>query len=216
MDTKKQKKKKINVNTETLIIVNVQNDFINEDGAYPVENSGNISKSIINYIEKHKDSINQIIFVRDWRLKKDLIFDKNGGDFPVHCVQKTEGAALNKELYEYAIKSKIQTNVVDKGTVFNHNERGAFEHCGTFHHLYPNDTPIVQHCYFANSESTSGSRIINNDVTICGISVNNSIEETIKNMKKHWRQFNVKVFMDGTVMNDDLAGFIDENNIKTI
>lgn len=216
---KDQKVMKKPEDMKTLIIVDVQNDFCNPDGALYVEGAENVPNAIINFVNKNKDSINQIIFTRDWHLKKDQSFKNNGGTWPVHCVQKTDGAAINKKLYDEILQTKIPINIVDKGTVFDHEEYGAFEHCATFHHLYPNDKPIVQHCYFANVESSSGTRIINENIIVCGVAGDYCVKETIKNLKKHWRNFNIELFMNGIASIDDgttLLEFATENNLKMI
>lgn len=219
---KKEKAMKPKVKPEdmkTLIIVDAQNDFCNPDGALYVNGAEHLPSKILEFVNKNKDKINQIIFTRDWHQKKDKSFKDNGGTWPVHCVQNTEGAAINKKLYDTLVQSKIQVNVVNKGTVFDHEEYGAFEHCATFHHLYPNDKPIVQHCYFANIESSSGSRIINENIIVCGVAGDYCVKETIKNLKKHWRNFNIELFMDGIASIDDgstLLEFATENNLKMI
>lgn len=215
----KSRKKNADVITKTLIIVDPQYDFCNPEGALYVKGAENIINPIIDYVLKNKDVINQIIFTRDWHLKKDESFKKNGGTWPVHCVQKTEGAEINTKLYNTLVQTKIPVVIVNKGTVFDHEEYGAFEHCATFHHLYPNDTPTVKHCYFANFESSSGARIINDNIIVCGVAGDYCVKETIKNLKKHWRKFNIEVLMDGTASIDDgstLLELIDELNLQVI
>ena len=214
-----KKNKTTNSVKKTLVIVDAQNDFCNPDGALYVKGAENIVKPIIDYVKKNKATIDQIIFTRDWHLNKDESFKKNGGIWPVHCVQNTEGANINKELYDALIQTRIPVKIVNKGTTFNHEEYGAFEHCGTFHHLHPNDPPTVNNCYFANYESSSGTRIVNEDVVVCGVAGDYCVKETIKNLIKHWKNFKIEVFMDGIASIDDgtsLMELIEEKNLKVI
>jgi len=204
---------------QSVIIVDVQYDFANPSGALYVNGGEKTVPAIINYVEKNKDKINQIIFTRDWHTKKDESFEKNGGKWPVHCVQNTEGAEIDKTLYDALVQMRIPITIVNKGTVADHEEYGAFEHCGTFHHLHPNIEPVVTNCYFANCESSSGTRILNNNVVICGIAGDYCVKETIKNLMKHWRKFNISVLMDGVVSIDDgtaLNELIKEKQLKTV
>ena len=204
---------------QSVIIVDVQYDFANPSGALYVNGGEKTVPAIISYVEKNKDKINQIIFTRDWHTKKDESFEKNGGQWPVHCVQNTEGAEIDKTLYDALVQMRIPITIVNKGTVADHEEYGAFEHCGTFHHLHPNIEPVVTNCYFANCESSSGTRILNNNIVICGIAGDYCVKETIKNLMKHWRKFNISVLMDGVVSIDDgtaLNELIDEYKLKTV
>lgn len=216
----KNKKNQVKENKpkKSLIIVDVQYDFCNPEGALYVKDSEKVIPAIIDYATKNKADINQIIFTRDWHTKKDESFKKNGGTWPVHCVQGTTGADIDNTLYTELLKLRIPVVVVNKGTVFDHEEYGAFEHCGTFHHLYPNDKPIVGNCFFANFDSSSGCRIPNDDIVVCGIAGDYCVKETIKNLLKHWK-FNVEVLLDGIASIDGgtaLMELIDEKNLKAI
>ena len=211
--------KKSQPKLKSLIIVDVQNDFCDPAGALYVNGAENIIQPIIDYATKNKDKLGQIIFTRDWHQKKDQSFKKNGGQWPVHCVQKTDGAQINKTLLDTLIRLRIPLTIVDKGTAYNHEEYGAFEHLGTFHHLFPNMEPSVKNCYFANYESSSGTRIVNEDLVICGVAGDYCVKETIKNLLKHWKNFNIEVLMNGTASIDDgstLMQLIEEKNLKMI
>lgn len=204
---------------ESIIIVDDQNDFGNPNGALYVKGGENINDPIINYINKNKKKISQIIFTRDWHTKKDQSFAVNGGQWPNHCEQNTPGAQIVPELYNALSKFGIPMVIVDKGTDPEHEEYGAFELCATFHHLHPNDKPHVKNCYFRNYEGTSGCRIINENVVVCGIAGDYCVKETIKNLLKHWKKFNISVLKDGVASIDGgtaLNEFITENNLKTI
>jgi nicotinamidase-related amidase len=203
----------------TIICVDDQNDFAKPDGALYVPGGENIDAAIIDYVTKNKDLIKSFIFTRDWHLKKDESFKTNGGEWPVHCVQGTEGAEISKNLIDTIIKLGIPYIIVNKGTVPDHEEYGAFEHCATFHHLHPNDPPHVKNCYFANCESSSGCRITTENITICGIAGDYCVKETMKNLIKHWRNFKISVLMNGVASIDGgtaLNEFINEYKLKTV
>jgi nicotinamidase-related amidase len=214
----KSSKKEVEDNI-TLIIVDWQDDFGIPGGALYVQGAENTKQPIIDYVLNNKKRINQIIFTRDWHTKKDYSFKRNGGEWPDHCVQGTDGAQINPELFKALRDTRIPIFIVDKGTVYDHEEYGAFEHCGTFHHLHPNDKPNLKWCHFANFESSSGVRIFNENLVVCGIAGDYCVKETIKNLLGHWRQFKISVLMDGVASIDGgtaINELIVEKNLKKI
>lgn len=201
----------------TVIIVDDQRDFSQPDGALYVPGGEKIDANIDNYVSKIRSRITQIIWTRDAHKDKDKSFEVNGGTWPIHCVDGTPGAAL-PDLYNKFLKMGIKTEIFNKGTEPNHEEYGAFENCATFHHLHPNDKPQVKNCYFKNFDGTSGCRIINDNIVICGIAGDYCVKETIKNLLKHWR-FNISVLMDGVASIDGgtaLNELIEEKNLNKI
>ena len=203
----------------TVVCVDDQDDFAKPTGALYVPGGENIDDAIIDYATKNKNRIKSFIFTRDWHTKKDESFEVNGGQWPIHCVQGTQGAEISKKLIDAIAKLGIPYVIVNKGTVPDHEEYGAFEHCGTFHHLHPNDPPHVKNCYFANTESSSGCRITTENLTVCGIAGDYCVKETMKNLLKHWRNFKISVLMNGVASIDDgtaLNEFIKENKLKTV
>ena len=217
---RKNNPKKVEEDMISVIVVDDQFDFGDPNGALYVPGGEKINQPILNYIKNNRNKINQVILTRDHHTKKDKSFEVNGGQWPVHCVQGTDGEKIVKELQDGLIAMRIPFTVVDKGTAYDHEEYGAFEHCGTFHHLHPNDPPHVKNCYFANCESSSGCRIINNNIVVCGIAGDYCVKETMKNLIGHWKKFNISVLMDGTASIDGgtaLNEFINSHdNIKAI
>lgn len=204
----------------SVIIIDDQFDFGDPNGALYVPGGENINKPILDYIKANRNKINQVILTRDHHPKNHMSFKENGGQWPAHCVQGSDGEKIVKELQDGLVEMHMPFTVVDKGTVANREEYGAFEHLATFHHLHPNDPPHVKNCYFANCESSSGCRIINNNIVVCGIAGDYCVMETMKNLIKHWKKFNISVLMDGTASIDGgvaLNDFINSHdNIKAI
>ena len=77
-----------------------------------------------------------------------------------------------------------------------------------------------KNCYFKNFDGTSGCRILNDDIVICGIAGDYCVKETMKNLMFHWKKFNISVLMNGTASIDGgvaLNDFINSHdNIKAI
>jgi nicotinamidase/pyrazinamidase len=76
-----------------LLLVDCQNDFM-PGGALPVP-GGNEIVPIINSI---RDKFDKVIWTKDWHPANHSSFIKNGGPWPIHCVQTTPGSDLHKDL----------------------------------------------------------------------------------------------------------------------
>ena len=163
-------------------------------------------------MEVNNKLFNQIIYTKDWHLDKDESFKKNGGTWPDHCVQNSKGAEIDKELFDGLNKYKIQTQIVNKGTVCSHEEYGAFENIKCEDEKNKND---IKSYKFSNYELSSGAQITNNNIVVCGIAGDFCVKESIKNLLKHWK-FNLEVLVSGVASidnGDTLKNFMKENNL---
>jgi nicotinamidase/pyrazinamidase len=95
---------------DALIITDIQNDFL-PNGALPIENGDQIIPLINEYAKMFKQSDAQIIASRDWHPEKHISFKAQGGPWPPHCIQDTEGAKFSPDL-----KLPEGTMVVSKAT----------------------------------------------------------------------------------------------------
>lgn len=81
-----------------LIVVDMQNDFL-PGGKLEVPNSDTIIPIINEYIKIFEKKGLPVVFTRDWHPENHLSFKENGGIWPKHCVQNTEGVQINKDIY---------------------------------------------------------------------------------------------------------------------
>lgn len=111
--------------TDALIIVDLQNDFI-PGGSLPVEGGDLIINDINELAEIFKKN-GQVILTQDWHPPDHLSFASNHpgkkpGDkyhskgigpvlWPDHCIQNSEGAIFHKDL-----KTKLADKIIQKGT----------------------------------------------------------------------------------------------------
>jgi nicotinamidase/pyrazinamidase len=102
---------------EALIIVDVQNDFC-PGGALAVEGGDEIIP-IVNEMARDTPFV---VATRDWHPAAHSSFAERGGQWPVHCVQGTEGAELHPKLDAKAIDL-----VVDKGQEVDEPGYSGFE-----------------------------------------------------------------------------------------
>jgi nicotinamidase/pyrazinamidase len=80
-----------------LVVVDVQNDFC-PNGALPVADGDKVVRPLNKYIEKIRAAGAPIIYTRDWHPPDHNSFKTQGGPWPTHCVQGTEGARFHPDL----------------------------------------------------------------------------------------------------------------------
>jgi nicotinamidase/pyrazinamidase len=80
-----------------LVVVDVQNDFC-PGGALAVVDGDKVVQPLNRYIEKFRAAGAPIIYTRDWHPPDHNSFKAQGGPWPPHCVQGTDGARFHKDL----------------------------------------------------------------------------------------------------------------------
>ena len=91
-----------------LIIVDYQNDFARPDGALSVPGGEEIAGAINAHAASGDYDL--VLATRDWHPRDHGSFEAQGGPWPDHCVQGTDGAELHPDLDSEAIDV-----IVDKG-----------------------------------------------------------------------------------------------------
>ena len=108
---------------QALIIVDYQNDFARPDGALSVPGGEEIADRI-NALAASGD-YDVVLATRDWHPPDHGSFTEQGGIWPVHCVQGSEGAELHPALAAGPIDI-----VVDKGQAPDTEGYSAFDATG--------------------------------------------------------------------------------------
>jgi len=106
--------------SEALVIIDYQNDFAAPDGALSVKGGEDIAERI-NELAR-SGGYDLVVATRDWHPPDHSSFEEQGGIWPVHCVQDTEGAQLHPALDQSAVDI-----VFDKGTNQATDGYSAFE-----------------------------------------------------------------------------------------
>lgn len=83
--------------SDTLIIVDVQNDFL-PGGALAVAHGDEVIPVLNQYIARFSAKALPIFATRDWHPAHHCSFKLQGGPWPPHCVAETAGAAFAREL----------------------------------------------------------------------------------------------------------------------
>lgn len=92
-----------------LIVVDVQNDFADPEGNLYVNEGEKVVPVINEEIAEAEDAGATIVYTQDWHPESTPHFQKDGGTWPVHCVQGTTGAELHPDL-------EVRGEVIRKGT----------------------------------------------------------------------------------------------------
>jgi nicotinamidase/pyrazinamidase len=81
-----------------LVVVDVQNDFADPAGALYVEDGEQVIPVANREILRATDAGSPVVYTQDWHPPSTPHFAKDGGIWPVHCVQGTWGAELHPSL----------------------------------------------------------------------------------------------------------------------
>lgn len=92
-----------------LIVVDVQNDFADPQGSLYVAGGDQIIETINSEIHSAREGGALVVYTQDWHPGTTPHFEKDGGIWPVHCVQNTWGAELHPRL-------EVEGEIVRKGT----------------------------------------------------------------------------------------------------
>lgn len=92
-----------------LIVVDVQNDFADPTGGLYVRDGEAVVPRVNEEIRRVKAAGGLIVYTQDWHPPSTPHFAKDGGIWPVHCVQDSWGAQLHRAL-------EMAGDVVRKGT----------------------------------------------------------------------------------------------------
>lgn len=109
---------------DALLIVDVQNDFC-PGGALAVKDGDAVVPELNHWIAAARRAGIPIIASRDWHPVDHVSFAHQGGPWPVHCVQDTEGARFHPDL-----ELPDTTIRVSKGTAFDRDAYSAFDSTG--------------------------------------------------------------------------------------
>jgi nicotinamidase/pyrazinamidase len=91
-----------------LVVVDVQNDFADPQGSLYVPRGHEIVEEVNAEIARAQAAGADVVYTQDWHPPDTPHFAKDGGIWPVHCVEHTWGAAMHPGLV-------VDGSVVRKG-----------------------------------------------------------------------------------------------------
>ena len=115
--------------SNSLIIIDMQNDFTLPNGAFSVADGMLLMDPLVAFMDANMDKFSKIVFSRDIHDVNHCSFMSRNGPFPPHCVINSMGAALMPNFKKYEGMDKVE--VIFKGMHPNVDSFGAYQ--------YPND-----------------------------------------------------------------------------
>lgn len=210
---------KVKTNNKYLMIVDPQNDFIDNGGSLSVPNSKKVMDELVEFI-KQSDFTN-IIITKDWHPENHISFVENGGVFPKHCVQNTEGAKVYVPLFKILcnivddnvgqtsiFNTKYNVKVLTKGDTYNTEEFSIFNNIRSAEYLKQLNKKHKE-LYNDNTDI---------ELYICGLAGDICVRETIKDAIEVFGLEHIHVLTKYSPSLDDgtiLKKFIVYNNINS-
>lgn len=102
-----------------LVVVDVQNDFVDPKGSLYVPGGEEVVEAVNRLVAEHLAAGDPVFYTQDWHPASTPHFAKDGGAWPVHCVAGTWGAQLAPGL-------RVEGPVVRKGTGQDDGYSGFF------------------------------------------------------------------------------------------
>lgn len=109
---------------DALLVVDVQNDFC-PGGALAVPEGDQVVPVLNEWIRAAREAGVPVVASRDWHPAGHCSFAEQGGPWPVHCVQDTEGAAFHPDL-----RLPADALVISKGQSPERDNYSAFDDTG--------------------------------------------------------------------------------------
>jgi nicotinamidase/pyrazinamidase len=109
---------------DALLIVDVQKDFC-PGGALPIEDADKVVPILNQWIKAAREKGIPIYASRDWHPIQHMSFQGQGGKWPPHCMQDSDGAMFHPDL-------DLPDDVVKitKGVRFDHDQYSVFDQSG--------------------------------------------------------------------------------------
>jgi nicotinamidase/pyrazinamidase len=107
-----------------LLVVDVQRDFC-PGGAMAIEGGDEIVPVFNGWIEAAQRNGIRVYVSRDWHPVEHVSFEAQGGKWPPHCIQDSDGAGFHPDLVvpDDAVK-------VSKGARLDQDQKSAFDETG--------------------------------------------------------------------------------------
>lgn len=190
-----------------LIVVDPQIDFIS--GSLPVPGAAEAMNQLADYVKANGDDYALMVVTNDWHPYDHCSFAPNGGPWPVHCVQNSEGAATYWPLLEALYQSETETLFLQKGDLRHREEYSIVQNTGArefFENTLDNSLLADADCQYQH-------------VDVCGIAGDVCVLNTLRDLLPIVGTDRLRVltrFAPSLDCSKALQAFIDENGIATL
>lgn len=149
-----------------LLIVDPQIDFIS--GTLPVPGAVEAMDALAGYVREHDGEWAEKVVTNDWHPVGHCSFQSNGGEWPVHCLQYSEGAAVYRPLLDALYATEGETVFLQKGLAPDHEEYSILQNEISHDMLFMELSPYYEHNI--------------TDVDICGLAGDICVLNTLRDM----------------------------------
>jgi nicotinamidase/pyrazinamidase len=175
--------------SKVLILIDPQNDFI-DGGSLAVNGSKAKMIALAEYINNHAKDYDFIIASADFHPFTHCSFKKNGGIWPLHCLQHSEGAAIFQPILDAIDKTGIEFHVLTKGIDEDHEEYSVLKNTKSLIHM----------------QGLIHSHKIE-EVDFCGIADIYCVKDSISDFHREFPNVKISVF-------PEFVGYMDEEKFK--
>ena len=184
-----------------LIIVDAQYGFI-EGGSLGVDGAREAMNRLVEFIEKHYKEYDGIFLTADWHPITHCSFKDNGGIWPTHCVQFSQGAAIYQPILDVLDHLKIDYDVLTKGCDEDHEEYSIFKN-------------VTSEAYLKAMNKHNEI----SEVHVCGLALDFCVKDSILDGKKTFVNSQFKLIKDCTAAignPEDTYKVLEDNNVIII
>ena len=108
-------------NKKALGMIDIENDFL-DGGKLGVEGSTKKMVALAKFILEHAKEYSLFFMSIDFHPLSHCSFKKNGGIWPVHCVQYSAGAAIFQPILDVIEETGVELYILTKGVDEDHEE----------------------------------------------------------------------------------------------
>ena len=195
---------------KTLVVVDVQKDFYHPEGRLSVKGAEVVVPKIKSIIK----DFGKVVFTKDSHPMNHCSFKEQGGPWPVHCVEGTEGCGIPDELI---IEAAGKYQLYSKGQYYKEEEYGAFGRRSS-----DRTQDASNKMALSLTEKGDGFAYTHDpeEIVVCGIAAEYCVLETLKNLVELYKYDDtvIKVYLDGVAKFDPegtvLEDYMKENKIE--
>ena len=111
---------------KVLLVIDAQKDFL-DGGKLGVNGSTKVMDELSEFIKEHANDYEMAIATVDWHPVSHCSFKNNGGIWPAHCIQHSEGAAIYESVLNALNTYAKSFDILTKGTDETREEYSIFK-----------------------------------------------------------------------------------------
>ena len=109
-----------------LLVIDCQYGFL-DGGKLGVDGSTTMIDNLTKYVNEHGKDYDFTIATVDWHPTTHCSFKENGGMWPMHCIQHSQGAAIYEPLLMALNEKSNHFEILTKGVDEDHEEYSIFK-----------------------------------------------------------------------------------------